>query len=143
VAGSNTRVWTGIYLSNRDALAAGIDEAIAALSEVRDTLAGGDAEAIAAWNDRAREDRRRLLEVDAAGGTVHELRVPVPNRPGVIAELALTLGRAGVNIGDMALYPAPDLSEGLVALWIAGDAAAARAAELIVELGFPVAGPES
>ena len=139
--GRRTRaIWTDIYLSNRDALTAGIDEAIAALAEVRDTLAGGDAEAIAAWNDRAREDRRRLLEVDAAGGTVHELRVPVPNRPGVIAELALALGRAGVNIADMALYPAPDLSEGLVALWIAGDDAAARAAELIAELGFPVTG---
>ena len=44
----------------------------------------------------------------------------MPNRPGVIAQLALELGRAGVNITDMALYPAADMSEGVVALWIAG-----------------------
>ena len=34
----------------------------------------------------------------------------VPNRPGVVAEVALALGRAGVNILDMALYPASDMS---------------------------------
>jgi prephenate dehydrogenase len=68
-----------------------------------------------------------------------ELRASVPNRPGVVAQLALELGRAGVNIADMALYPAPDMSEGVVALWIAGERPADRAQELISELGFPVA----
>jgi prephenate dehydrogenase len=70
---------------------------------------------------------------------VHELRVPVPNRPGVIADIALALGRGGVNIVDMALYPVPDRSEGTVALWIGSDAEAVRAEELLAELGLPVA----
>ena len=47
----------------------------------------------------------------------------MPNRPGVIAQLALALGRGGVNIVDMALYPASDMTEGVVALWIAGEPA--------------------
>ena len=63
----------------------------------------------------------------------------MPNRPGVIAELALELGRAGVNITDMALYPAADMSEGVVALWIAGDEPARRTEQLVAKLGFPVA----
>ena len=62
----------------------------------------------------------------------------MPNRPGVVATLALELGRAGVNIADMALYPAPDMSEGVVALWISGEQAAVRAEALIGALGFPV-----
>ena len=33
----------------------------------------------------------------------------VPNSPGVVAEIALELGRAGVNIQDMGLYPAADM----------------------------------
>ena len=57
----------------------------------------------------------------------------------MIAQLALELGRAGVNIADMALYPAADMSEGVVALWIAGADAAERAERLVSELGFPVA----
>ena len=51
----------------------------------------------------------------------------MPNRPGIVAQLALALGRAGVNIVDMALAPAPDMRSGAITLWIAGDEAAARA----------------
>lgn len=139
VAGSNTGVWTDIYLSNRDAIVESIDAVSERLAAVRAALAAGDADAVATWNDRAAEDRRRLLEADAAGGFVHELRVAVPNEPGVVANIALALGRAGVNIVDMALYPAADMSRGVIALWVAGDPAAARAEELIAELGLPVA----
>ena len=65
----------------------------------------------------------------------------MPNQPGVVAQIALELGRAGVNITDMALYPASDMTEGVVAMWIAGDASTERARELIAGLGFPVARP--
>jgi hypothetical protein len=41
----------------------------------------------------------------------------------------------------MALYPAADMRDGVVALWITGDAAAGRAEELVAGLGFPVARP--
>ena len=70
---------------------------------------------------------------------MHELRVSVPNEPGVVAQIALELGRAGINITDMALYPAADMREGVVALWIAGDEPAARAERRAAALGFPVA----
>jgi prephenate dehydrogenase len=63
----------------------------------------------------------------------------VPNRPGVIADIALALGRAGVNIVDMALSPSEDNRQGVVALWIAGEEHAGRAQQLIADLGFPVA----
>jgi prephenate dehydrogenase len=139
VAGANGAIWTDIYLSNRDALVERIDELVGRLGEVREALAGGDAAAIAAWNERSAEDRRALLERELAGGAVHELRVSVPNRPGVVAQLALELGRAGINITDMALHPAPDMRDGVVALWIAGADHAARAEGLVAALGFPVA----
>ena len=139
VAGSNTAVWRDIYLANADALVEAIDDATARLGSVRAALAAGDGHRVAAWNDGAREDRRRLLEADLAGGAVTELRVSVPNRPGVVAEVALALGRGGVNILDMALYPAPDRSSGHIALWIAGEEHAAQAQALVAELGLPVA----
>lgn len=139
VAGANSEMWTDIYLANREALIGGIDDTVARLQRVREALASADAGAITGWNDAAAADRRTLLEGHLTGGPVHELRVSVPNRPGVIAELALELGRAGINIVDMALHPAPDNSEGLVALWIGGDESADRAAELVAGLGHPVA----
>jgi prephenate dehydrogenase len=106
---------------------------------VREALSGRDQLAVSRWNDAARDDRRRLLEADLAGGEVVELRVSVPNRPGVVADVALALGRASVNILDMALYPAPDRSSGSIALWIAGEDDAVAAERLIAELDLPVA----
>jgi len=139
VAGANSAIWTDIYMSNRHALVERIDDLVGRLSEVREALSAGDAAALAAWNERSARDRRALLERELAGGAVHELRVSVPNRPGVVAQLALELGRAGINITDMALYPAPDMRDGVVALWIAGDEHAARAEELVGALDLPVA----
>ncbi|MGH2893362.1 MAG: prephenate dehydrogenase/arogenate dehydrogenase family protein [Solirubrobacteraceae bacterium] len=141
VAGAPSAIWTDIYLSNRDALAAEIDGAIERLHAVRTALAKADGPAITAWNEQAAADRRRLLEAQLAGGDLHELRTSVPNRPGVVAQIALELGRAGVNINDMALYPASDMTEGVVAMWIAGETATERAQALIAGLGFPVARP--
>ncbi len=152
VAGAPSAIWTDIYLANRDALLVQIDGAIERLRAVRDSLHDGDATAIAAWNDGAGADRRALLDTQFAGGPatrtggpptrtgaeLFELRASVPNSPGVVAQLALALGDAGVNIADLALYPAADMSEGVVALWVAGEAAADRAQELVQGLGFGV-----
>jgi prephenate dehydrogenase len=139
VAGANSAIWTDIYLANRDALVEQLDGAVARLSAVRAALTAADPAAVTDWNDAAREDRRRLLEAQLAGGPLHELRVSVPNEPGIIATLALELARAGVNIADMALYPTPDNSEGVVAFWIAGDGPAEKALALVAERGYPVA----
>ncbi len=135
VAGANTAMWSDIYRSNRAAIAEEIRGFRHELDEVERMLDAGDVEG---WNDRAREDRRALLEAGATGGPVHELRLTVPNRPGIVAQVALELARAGVNIIDMALAPASDMKTGSMTLWIAGDAQAERARELIAGLGFPV-----
>ena len=46
------------------------------------TLAAGDGDAVAAWNDGAREDRRRLLEADLAGGDGDRAARLGPQPPG-------------------------------------------------------------
>ena len=138
VAGANPAIWTDIYTSNADAIADELAALAKGLTEAAERLR--DPEALAGWNERAAADRRRLLEADLAGGPVHELKVSVPNRPGIVAQVALALGRGGVNIADMALAPAPDNRSGAITLWVVGEDAGARAAELIEGLGFPVAG---
>ncbi len=138
VAGANSAIWTDIYLSNRDALIGGIDELTARLTDVRGALEDRDAAAITAWNERARADREALLGAGLTGGPVYELRVSVPNRPGVVAEIALALGGEGVNIVDMALAPSQDNRQGVVSLWIGGSQQAGQAERRIADLGFPV-----
>ena len=141
MAGANSAIWTDIYLANREAIADEVDAASARLARGRRTLRAGDAAGDrATGTTRPASDRRRLLEADLAGGPVHELRVTVPNRPGIVAQVALALGKAGVNIVDMALAPAPDMRSGRDdAVDRRRRPGRARARELIGELGFPVA----
>jgi prephenate dehydrogenase len=63
VAGSNSAIWTDIYLANREALCAAIDDLAGRLAEVRTMLSGVDADAgaLKAWNESARSDRETLL----------------------------------------------------------------------------------
>jgi prephenate dehydrogenase len=139
VAGANTAMWRDIYLANADALVPAIDDTVARLLRVRAALAAGDGDAVAAWNDGAREERRRLRAAELAVSAVCELRVSVPNRPGVVAQLALALGQAGVNIVDMALAPAADNASGTISLWLDGEGNAAAAEDILAGLGYAVA----
>lgn len=139
VAGANSSIWRDIYLSNHDALVPAIDSVIGRLSSFRDAIKAQDGDEIVRLNEQARADRETLLEKDLVGEDVFELRVSVPNEPGVLANITLALGRAGVNIVDIALSPAPDRRSGAISLWVPGEDAAQRTEDLISELGFPVA----
>jgi prephenate dehydrogenase len=142
VAGANPAIWGDIFAGNRQAVAAEIDAVVARLSEAAELMRSGDRDAVSAWHEQAGQRRRDLIETEIAGGPLHELRVLVPNRPGIVAEIALELGRGGVNIEDMALYPAADMDSGAISLYIAGDGEADRAEELIRKLGHDVARAE-
>lgn len=132
VAGANPPLWAQIYAANAAALGEQLDAAIAALQDVRTRL-----EDLEAWQADAADRRRALLEVGLGGGPEEELRVAVPNRPGIVAELALTLGHAGINISDMSLAPSTDRRTGVVGLWVS-SVDAARARDLITAKDLPV-----
>lgn len=139
VAGSNPTLWAQIYGANRAALGAQIDDLARRLEAVRGLLDADGAE-LAAWQAGAGSQRRALLEVGLAGGggAAREIRAEVPNRPGVVAQIALALGRAGINISDMSLAPEADNRTGVIALWVSpGDAE--RAIELVAGFGYPAA----
>jgi prephenate dehydrogenase len=138
VAGANPAIWADIYASNRDAVADSVESAARRLEEAARLIRRGDREAVSAWQAAAGEDRRRLLEAESEAGPLRELRIVVANRPGTVAQLALALGDAGVNIEDMALHPAPDMTSGAVSLWVGGEEQAQRAERLVRGLGHSV-----
>ena len=135
VAGSNPAIWGEIFSTNHEAVVAAIDDAIDGLSKARDLISSADAERIGAWQEVAAGERAALSGIESDAGATRQLRVLVPNRPGVLAELALALGKAGVNITDMSLEPTPDMSSGAISVWVAGEEDAAKAAECIDGLG--------
>ncbi len=138
VAGANPAIWGDIFAGNSEAVADQVDAISKRLGEAAELLRQGDRGALAAWHSEAGGQRRELLEAELAGGRLCELRVLVPNSPGVVAEIALALGRGGVNIEDMGLYPAADMRSGAISLYVAGEDEAERAAAMVRELGHEV-----
>ncbi len=130
VAGANPPLWRDIYLANRTELSRAIGAIRAELAAVDRALLEGDGAWLEDWQAFAADRRRELLEAEGAGGALAEVRLVVPNRPGVVAELALALGRAGINIHDMSLSPSADNTRGEIAFWVP-EAEAARAAEVV------------
>ncbi|MFL5918597.1 MAG: prephenate dehydrogenase/arogenate dehydrogenase family protein [Gaiellaceae bacterium] len=131
VAGANPELWSGIYAANREALVAELDGALDELGRMRERLVAG--EDLRDWQEHAARESD-ALRTSSAGEEVAELAVVVPNRPGVIADVALTLSREGINIADMSLAPSPDMATGALVLWVPA-AREQRAAELLAGLG--------
>lgn len=137
VAGANPALWADIYLANAPALLDAVDDTLARLARARTLIAAGDRDGLAAWQQQVADDRAALMAASGTAGPTRELRVAVTNRPGVMADIALALGRAGITITDLSLAPSPDNSAGVIALWV-DECDLDRAAALARDLGFPV-----
>jgi prephenate dehydrogenase len=139
VAGANPPLWADILLDNREALVAALDEQSARLGEVRRALVRGDGAWLRAFMEGAAAGRERLRAAQAppAAGAWRVV-VAVPNRPGVISEIATALGHAHINIEDLALSPAPADALAELGLVVNGVDTARRAERLIAERGYSV-----
>lgn len=141
VAGANPTLWADILLSNRGAVLDETRRLRTEFADVEAALERGDRAWLEGFFAAAADGRHRLLhQDDAVGGEVVRITVEVPNRPGVLSEIATALGHAHINIEDLHLSPArADEPSGLLELDVVGDDAARRAAALITERGFRVA----
>jgi len=100
VAAGHPGIWPDICAENRGAIVAGIDRLQGALSEMRSLVDGGDRDALLQWLEEARRARVNLPVRAPRPEELAEIRVPVPDRPGVLAEVTTLVGEIGVNMFD-------------------------------------------
>ena len=137
VAGSNPPLWADILLSNAEAVLAEMRAYAARLGDVERALERGDRDWLLRFVEAAAVARTRLREVEDAGPAApSRVTVAVPNRPGVISEIATALGHAHINIEDLTLRPGPAGGEGELELLLDGPEAAREAVRLVGEHGF-------
>jgi prephenate dehydrogenase len=139
VAGANPRIWVDIFLENAEAIAETLSEHRRRLEQLENALAARDAGFLARWIGEAAGNRRRMLEVAYPDpSTLHQLRVHVPDRPGVLAGITQALGAERINIEDFELKHASPERGGVLQILVAGEREAERAAALLEEQGYGV-----
>ena len=124
IAAGHPGIWPDICTENRDAIVAALDRLVAALSEMRTVVAESDRERLLRVLEGAREARTNLpARIAAHPEQVAEVRVPVPDRPGVLAEITTLAGELGVNIHDLEIAHSSEGDRGVLLLVV--DAASA------------------
>jgi prephenate dehydrogenase len=141
VAGANPRVWADIFLGNADEIAAALAGFRAGLDELERALSAGDREAVEASIGAAAETRERMLayayRTEAA--QLQRIRVRVPDRPGVLAQITQILGAAGINIEDFELRHVSPEYGGVLVILVTGTDSAERARSLLRREGYAAA----
>jgi prephenate dehydrogenase/predicted amino acid-binding ACT domain protein len=139
VAGANPRIWVDIFLENAGALRATLAEHRRALEQVEAALDSGDAGFLARWIGEAALNRRGMItEAYGDPGSLHRLRIHVPDRPGVLAGITQALGAERINIEDFELQHVSPERGGTLSVLVAGEDEAGRAAALLEAQGYGV-----
>jgi prephenate dehydrogenase len=121
LAASDPALWSDILLANRGAIVRSIDQYVERLSELRDLVDAGDGAGVEELFARAKAARLTIAAKPRVRSGVLVLLVPVPDRPGVLAELTASMGRAGVNIEDLQIVHSAEGGGGVVHLTVAAD----------------------
>jgi prephenate dehydrogenase len=139
VAGANPRIWVDIFLENAEELRAALAEHRRRLEQLEGALERGDAGFLARWIGEAATKRETLLR-DAFEETAELFRVQVhvADRPGILAAIMQALGAERINIEDLELHHVSRERGGTLALLIAGEDAARRAADVLGTQGYDV-----
>ncbi|MCR4400809.1 MAG: prephenate dehydrogenase/arogenate dehydrogenase family protein, partial [Syntrophomonadaceae bacterium] len=132
IAASNPGMWEDIIFSNREAVLGQLEAMISSLEEVRDVVAAGDRPALRARLEQARAVRESIpRRQKGLLAQLHEVTAIVPDRPGVIGQVGVVLGRQGVNIVDIEILRVREGDGGTLRLAFATPAEAERAVELL------------
>jgi prephenate dehydrogenase len=129
IAAGDPVIWPDIFRDNADAVIAALDDLRERLDEARRILVEQDRDALIELLERARRARRNLPPRLPRPESVVECRIPVPDRPGVLAEVTTLLGGIGANIRDLEIAHSAEGERGVLVLMIDREATeAARTA---------------
>jgi prephenate dehydrogenase len=119
IAAGHPGIWPDICTENRAAIVSVLDQLIAALSTMRATVDAADRAGLLATLEAARAARLNLPSRAAARPeNLVEVRVPVPDRPGVLAEITTLAGELAVNIHDLEIAHSAEGDRGVLLLVI-------------------------
>lgn len=135
IAAGDPGIWPDVCGDNKTAIVAALDGLIDALREVREAVDGADREGLLKHLERASEARRNLPVGAPAPRESVEVRVPVPDRPAVLAEVTTLLAEVGVNIYDIEIAHSAEGERGVLVM-VVSAAAVPVAREVLTGRGY-------
>jgi len=142
ISAGHPGIWPDVCADNADAIMTVLDELVAELQRLRGIVGGQRRTDLIDTLEQARSARLALPARGRRRATgVVEIRVPVPNRPGVIADVATLASELGVNVEALETADSTEYERGLIVM-VVEEAAAARLRDGLTAKGYrPQVGP--
>ena len=120
VAAGHPGIWPDICAENAVPIVEALDALVGDLRIVRERVAAHDREALLGALQRASAARRSLPARVARPEHLAELRIPVPDRAGVLAEITSLAADAGIGIYDIEIAHSAEGPRGVLILVVDG-----------------------
>ncbi len=135
IVSGNPGYWPDVCAENSAAIVKEMEELSRRIVDVAAVVARGDREGLLTLLNRARSARSLLPTAYVAAERVAEVRVPVKDRPGALAEVTTLAASMSVNIEDVEIAHSPGGGGGMLVMVVdAGDAG--RLTEELGLLGY-------
>jgi len=135
VAAGQPGIWPDICTQNAAAIVAALDDLLQDLTSMRDLVATGDRAGLLEVLGRAALSRRSLPARAVRPERLTELRVPILDRPGVLAEILTLAADLSVNVADVEIAHSAEGDRGVLVLVVDADTAD-RLLEAVVARGY-------
>jgi prephenate dehydrogenase len=124
VAAGHPGIWPDICSENAGPIVEALEVLVDELTTMRDRVAGNDRDSILGVLQRASLARRNLPSRVVRPDDLSELRIPVPDRHGVLAEITSLAADGGISIYDIEIAHSAEGPRGVLILVV--DTAEAR-----------------
>ncbi len=140
IAASNPSMWEDITMENREQIIQVIDGYIAYLQKFKQSLKANDSAFVKNHYIKAKKARMNLPKyVEKDISKLYELRIGIPDKPGVLADITLALSAKAINIEDISIFHSTEYSGGgILKILVQGENAGNIAKEAVAEKGYEV-----
>lgn len=102
IAEGDPGLWRDIFKTNKDKIGSAVENFIEVLEQAREYIEADRWEELTRWLDEARQVRDRIPEkTKGLMGSLFELKILAPDKPGILAHLTSTLAEESINISDI------------------------------------------
>jgi prephenate dehydrogenase len=121
IAAGHPGIWPDICAENRTAIVEMLDRLIAGLGDMRAAVEKSDREALLSVLERAQLARRNLPARVARPDQLCEVRVPVQDRAGVLADVTTLAAELDVSIADLEIAHSSEGERGVLILLVPAE----------------------